>query len=177
MKLTNLLLPIIFLHSFGALGYFGDYIDFQIELNNPSETVVFLHGAGSSPATWQKVGPQFDSIFKTLFYNTSRIDSYSGHHSGDHKEELTLQDWARDLASFLDEENTKSVHLVAHSFGARLAVKFWELYPKRVKSIVIEDMDLVPRNFPEYTSDPFNYPAAASDLRYVFELQPSIPVT
>ena len=176
MRLENLLLTFLFTYSFAASGFYEGNIGIPLEPNSRTETVVFLHGAGSSPATWQKVGPKFESIFNALYYDTSRINPLHAQGDGNILENLPLQTWAQDLASFLDEKNAESVHLVSHSFGARLAIKFWEIFPKRVKSIVIEDMDLMPRNFPEHTSDPFNYPAASSDLRYVFNLLPSIPI-
>lgn len=58
---------------------------------------------------------------------------------------------ARDLLALLDHLHVPQAHILGHSLGARTATRFAEMYPQRVRSLIIEDMEM--RNRYTYTRE------------------------
>ena len=127
---------------------------------NP-DAILFIHGAGSSPKTFSNVSPYFSDNFDLYFYNTKSYQPLT--------DPEDLSGWTKNLRGFIKQNNLSSVHLITHSFGARLAASLIKKYPDLVQSLVIEDMDFEPRTYPSKDpNDPMNYPAAISNLGHVF---------
>ncbi|MEA5580877.1 alpha/beta hydrolase [Nodularia harveyana UHCC-0300] len=107
--------------------------------------MVFLHGWAGSARYWQSTADALVDQFDCLLYdlrgfgrshgqpimdaaNTSVVDSESN-------PELTyeLEEYAEDLAAFLDELQLQRIYLNAHSMGASIATLFINRYPQRVE--------------------------------------------
>ena len=52
---------------------------------------------------------------------------------------------ANDLAALLDHLKISKAHILGHSMGGRVAMRFGALYPKRTSSVIIEDMEPIAR--------------------------------
>ena len=79
------------------------------------ESVVLVHGTTGTHAGWALVAPTLATDFRVIAY-----DRRGCGHSGDGMDH-SLQHDAADLASIVDWLGT-SVHLVGHSYGARVAM-------------------------------------------------------
>ena len=55
---------------------------------------------------------------------------------------------AADLEALLNHLKLEKVHLLGHSLGARTVARFAELFPNRVKSLILEDMEITQRSDP-----------------------------
>lgn len=110
-----------------------------------TDTVVLIHGLTGDLRT-------YDTVAKSLsqYYRVVTVD-LRGHG------ETPAYGWnyssallARDVKGLLDELNGRwgnkceRVHIVGHSFGGKVALRFTELFPDSVRSLVIEDMHFLP---------------------------------
>lgn len=153
---------LMFVVFFSSMSLFGssELKDTKKIRKNP-DAILFIHGAGSSPKTFANVSPYFSENFDLYFYNTRSYQPTT--------EPEDLSGWTESLRGFIKQNNLSSVHLITHSFGARLAATLIKKYPELVQSLVIEDMDFEPRAYASTDpNDPMNYPAAISNLGHVF---------
>ena len=153
---------LMFVVFFSTMSLFGssELEDTKKKHKNP-DAILFIHGAGSSPKTFSNVSPYFREYFDLYFYNTKSYQPST--------EPEDLSGWTENLRNFIKQNNLSSVHLITHSFGARLAASLIQKYPELVQSLVIEDMDFEPRIYASKDpNDPMNYPAAISNLGHVF---------
>ena len=110
-------------------------IDYSLLVSPNKPYVFFLHGWGGSKESFYLVKNHIASICNMVFV------SFSGF--GESKEPslpYTVEDYAKELKKLVDYlvKNEKIV-LVCHSFGARVAVMFANLYPEIVSKIMIVD--------------------------------------
>ena len=132
---------LMFVVFFSSMSLFGssELKDTKKLRKNP-DAILFIHGAGSSPKTFSNVSPYFSENFDLFFYNTKSYQPSTAPED--------LSGWTENLRGFIRQHNLSSVHLITHSFGARLAASLIKKYPELVQSLVIEDMDFEPRNHP-----------------------------
>jgi esterase len=110
-----------------------------------AETVVLIHGLTGDLRT-------YDTVARSLsqYYRVVTVD-LRGHG------ETPAYGWnyssallAKDIKALLNELNGRwspaadRVHIVGHSFGGKVALRFTELFPESVRSLVIEDMQFIP---------------------------------
>jgi pimeloyl-ACP methyl ester carboxylesterase len=100
------------------------------------KTIVLVHGLGSSMNTWREVVPELAKQYRVIVYD-QRSHGRSAMGENDYSTEIA----ARDLKVLLDHLGESKVHLIGHSLGARVSMKFLELYPDQVLSFISEDMD------------------------------------
>ena len=99
----------------------------------PGATLVFLHGIGSSAASWAALARDLDPAFGAIFWDAP---GYAG--SDDLAASWpTPADYARALAALLDRLNADPVVLVGHSLGSLFAGAFAAAYPERVQSLAL----------------------------------------
>jgi pimeloyl-ACP methyl ester carboxylesterase len=107
----------------------------QIYGYNTHPKLVFLHGLMGFGANWRRIISDFESEFQILTYDQR------GH--GKSFKPLTgyaPEHYAMDLLKIIDELGWEKIHLVGHSMGGRNALSFATQFPRRVTSLVIEDI-------------------------------------
>ena len=107
-------------------------INTYYELKGEGETLVFIHGLGSSSADWSFQTEFFSKDFQVLAYDVR------GHGQSDKPEgAYSVSFFAEDLANLLDALDIKKAHIVGLSMGGWIAFQFALDYPKTVKSLTI----------------------------------------
>lgn len=94
--------------------------------------VVLLHGYTDSWKSYERVLPYLPSSLR-IFAVTQRGHGDSDRPAGGYRAE----DFARDVAAFLDAVGVKSAVVVGHSMGARNAMRFAIGYPERTRALVL----------------------------------------
>lgn len=108
----------------------GLRIAYQRDGEGPS--IVFLHGGVSDSRVWQS---QFDALADE--YTVVAWDAPGCGKSSDPPEGFSLADYADCLAELIDELNLEQPHLVGISFGAGLAIEFFNRHPTVPKSLLL----------------------------------------
>lgn len=98
------------------------------------EAVLFLHGWGSDVTDFQGSAKYFSKNYKTIL-----LDFWGFGKSEQPKEVWGIEDYAKAVYEFTQKINLKQFHLVGHSFGGKVAIKFASLFPKKVKSLTLVD--------------------------------------
>jgi esterase len=96
--------------------------------------VVFLHGLMGFAANWGKIWPSVHQRRAVLV-----LDQRGHGKSPKPKTGYTPTDYARDLKGLLDLLGWRKAHIVGHSMGGRVALRFCSLFPERCVSLTMED--------------------------------------
>jgi pimeloyl-ACP methyl ester carboxylesterase len=111
-------------------------INYQVQ--GQGETIVLIHGLGANLAFWYLgIGKLLATRYRVISYDLRGHGRSSMPGSG-----YTLPDMARDLGALLDHLGADKVHIVGHSYGARVAVMFAILSPAQVKTLTIADTQI-----------------------------------
>jgi pimeloyl-ACP methyl ester carboxylesterase len=96
------------------------------------DTVVFLHGVGSSASTWGELLPRLGNDRRLV------AADLRGHGQSDPGGvPYRLEDFVGDHIRLLDELDLSAAHLVGFSLGAVIAQAIALAYPERVSSLVL----------------------------------------
>jgi pimeloyl-ACP methyl ester carboxylesterase len=99
------------------------------------EDLVMVHGLATNLAFWYfNYAPEFSRRFRVTL-----LDLRGHGRSEMPAEGYSPTDLARDLGGLLDHLGIDKAHLVAHSFGGVVALKFACEQPQRVRSLVLAD--------------------------------------
>lgn len=109
-----------------------------------SDTIVFIHGLGSSQHTFNRVAAELARKYSVLIYD-QRGHGRTAARGDDYSTALL----ARDLKGLHDHLGLGKVHIVGHSLGGRTAVRYASMFPDDVQSLVVEDMELLPWKYTE----------------------------
>ena len=106
------------------------------------ESVVFLHGWGSDLT-------DFLGSTKVLSknYRTINLDLWGFGKSDSPNSVWGIEEYIKALDEFFKKINLKDFHLVGHSFGGKLAIKYAFLYPQKVKSLTLVDSAGIKKRF------------------------------
>jgi pimeloyl-ACP methyl ester carboxylesterase len=97
--------------------------------------VVFLHGLASNMSRWSEfVSNTSLSESRDLI----RVD-LRGHGESMTRRRFSLEDWSRDLAAILAQENAPKAVVVGHSLGAQAALHFGVTHPEKLAGLVLID--------------------------------------
>jgi esterase len=114
---------------------FLDQFNYSILGQNDQNRVVFIHGLMAFSANWRKIASRIQNDYQCLIYDQR------GHgRSFKPDSEYSPEVYASDLKQMTNELGWDRFHLVGHSMGGRNAMVFADLYPDKLKSLVIEDM-------------------------------------
>ena len=115
-------------------------IDYRlIEGPANSQTIVMIHGLGSSQHTFNRVAAELSRKYSVLIYDQR------GHgRSAAKGDDYSTEQLAEDLKGLHDHLGLGKVHLLGHSLGGRTAVRYASLFPDDVQSLIVEDMELLP---------------------------------
>ena len=100
--------------------------------------LVFIHGWGGSARYWHSTAQALSDDFDCLLYDLRGFGrSLMPSSPQDSEVSYELEDYAEDLAAFLDSLSLETVYLNAHSMGASIATFFLNLYPERVERAIL----------------------------------------
>jgi esterase len=102
--------------------------------------LVILHGLLGSLDNWI---PQANLLADN--YSVFALD-LRNHGRSPHAAEFNHDVMAADLAEFVATQNLGPIHLLGHSLGGKVAMRFAQLHPARVQKLVVADM--APREYP-----------------------------
>jgi len=130
----------------------GGSVSLTSSLARPSKpTIVFIHGLDSAKDTWSTV----QADLQKDQYPSIALD-LRGHGEsplGD-EEHFTPDTLASDIRQALIKHGIpKPFVLCGHSMGGMVVMRYCANYPSDVAALVIEDMDLRPRNRTKLTAD------------------------
>lgn len=104
------------------------------DLPNEKPPIVFLHGLMGFSANWGKIAPHFRDQRKVLV-----LDQRGHGRSAKPNIGYSPADYAQDLKNLLDSLGLKECHIVGHSMGGRVALRFAALYPEYCRTLTMED--------------------------------------
>lgn len=105
-----------------------------------SVPVVLLHGLMGFAANWGKIWPELYRQRPVLV-----VDQRGHGKSPKPSSGYSPTDYAQDLGSLLAHLGWEKAHIVGHSMGGRVALRFCSLYPDRCASLVMEDSGALAR--------------------------------
>ena len=103
------------------------------------EPLVLLHGNGEDSTYFSRQIPILSAWFRVM-----AVDTRGHGESARGSAPFTLDQFAQDLAEFLDGQGVEAAHLFGFSDGANIAILFALRYPGRVKSLVLNGGNLYP---------------------------------
>jgi pimeloyl-ACP methyl ester carboxylesterase len=121
-------------HSFDGLNAY-----FTVSGEGPD--VVLLHAGGSSGKQWRKAAACLEDAYRLIapdFMGFGESDNWPGSSGPSH------DDQARLVASLVAQECRKPVHVVGHSFGGAVAVRFALANPEALRRLVLIEPVLTP---------------------------------
>ncbi|MCP4141979.1 MAG: alpha/beta fold hydrolase [Chloroflexi bacterium] len=102
------------------------------EISGEGETLVFVHGLGSSSQDWKFQRDFFSKSFQVIAYDVR------GHGQSEKpKGPYSVPLFAKDLAELLNELNVEKAHIVGLSMGGWIAFQFAVDYPEKLRSMTI----------------------------------------
>ncbi|HJQ14198.1 MAG TPA: alpha/beta hydrolase [Anaerolineales bacterium] len=105
-------------------------IQLAYERRGNGTPLVLLHGFPLDHHLWDEVAPLLEDTFDVIlpdlrgFGASTAIDAPS-----------SMDDYASDIASLLDDLNIQKAAIVGHSMGGYVALTFARLYPERVRGL------------------------------------------
>ena len=93
--------------------------------------IVFIHGVGLTYEIWQ---PQLD-FFKD--YSNLSYDILGHGKSSLTKQNISFDDFSKQLVDLIDELKIEKIHLVGFSIGSLIARNFATKYSKRLQSLIL----------------------------------------
>lgn len=94
-------------------------------------TLFFIHGWNLDHTYWKNQEGEFSSSYRLVL-----LDLAGCGESGKNRENWTIESFARDITSIIDQEHLNNVVLIAHSMGGEIALDVAAVNPKKVIGIV-----------------------------------------
>ncbi|HEX5218480.1 MAG TPA: alpha/beta fold hydrolase [Verrucomicrobiae bacterium] len=102
--------------------------------------LVILHGLLGSLDNWVPVAHKLGHHFQIFL-----VDLRNHGHSP-HAEEFGYDEMAEDLREFLNQQHLAKAHILGHSMGGKVAMRFAQLHPGMLGKLVV--VDIAPRKYP-----------------------------
>jgi len=102
--------------------------------------LVILHGLLGSLDNWVPLAQRFAANFQVFLLDLRN------HGRSPHSTDTSYELMAEDVCQFLREHKLPAVHLLGHSMGAKVAMRFAQLHPAAVVRLIVVDMS--PREYP-----------------------------
>jgi pimeloyl-ACP methyl ester carboxylesterase len=112
------------------------YYEWIKKSDRQKPVMVFIHGWGGSARYWESTAKALAGEFDCLLYD---LRGFGRSPLPDKPSNLSyeLEEYAEDLAIFLDAFKLNEVYLNAHSMGASIATFFLNRYSDRVKQAIL----------------------------------------
>lgn len=118
--------------------------------------LLFLHGWGGSINSFKNLINEFSKDF-----TVTCVDFYGFGKSPDPPYPYGVSDYVEGIIALLNELNINKTHIIAHSFGGRVAIKLAALYPELVdRLILVDSAGIKPRRSIKYYYRVFRYKLA-----------------
>ena len=115
--------------------------------------VLFLHGWGGNCYSFYQ---QFCILSKT--YHCIAVDFPGFGNTSSPDVPYTVKDYALELQTFLQQQRIEKLHIIAHSFGGRVAAVLFQQIPQKILSMVFVDIAGVkPKRGLRYKTKVFQY--------------------
>ena len=101
--------------------------------------LIILHGLLGSLDNWLPVAHKLASHFQVFL-----LDLRNHGHSP-HAEEFGYDVMSEDLREFLNQQHLQKAHVLGHSMGGKVAMRFAQLHPSLVNKLVV--VDIAPREY------------------------------
>lgn len=112
-------------------------INYSLQGPKHAPVVILIHGLGGSLESWSFISAALSRDYRVLSYDLR------GHGQTEAQgENYHTEVHAQDLRVLLDHLNIQRANIIGHSLGARVGMRFLDMYPDRVLSYVSEDMGL-----------------------------------
>jgi esterase len=102
--------------------------------------LVILHGLLGSLDNWVPCARMLAAHFHVF------LPDLRNHGHSPHAETFSYDAMAEDVRGFLSDQRMEAAHLLGHSMGAKVAMRFAQLHPNLVQKLVVVDMS--PRAYP-----------------------------
>lgn len=121
-------------------------IELHYREEGSGEPLILLHGNGEDGSYFESQIAYFKGDYRVIAVDTR---GHGGSPRG--AAPMTLEQFARDLADFMDANGVESAHILGFSDGANIALLFALEYPNRVRSLVLNGGNLFPDGLTEQT--------------------------
>jgi esterase len=128
--------------------------------------LLILHGLLGSLDNWAQLANVLGVHFSVFALDLRN------HGRSPHDAEFNYDVLAADVVDFIQAQNLGPVHLLGHSMGGKVAMRFAQLHPLRVQKLIVADM--APREYPPRYAEMLDA-MAALDLR-PFQQRPEVDV-
>ena len=106
-------------------------IDVRFHKEGNGDPILLLHGWGASISALAPLFPDLRSSYTVIAFD------FPGHGmSDDPPAAWSVQDFAELTLGFMDAMSLQSPHIIAHSFGARVAIRLAVKWPSRVGKLI-----------------------------------------
>jgi pimeloyl-ACP methyl ester carboxylesterase len=102
--------------------------------------LVILHWLLGSLDNWWPVGQKLAAHFRVYLLDLRN------HGRSPHAETFGYDEMAGDLRAFLNQHGVETTHVLGHSMGGKVAMRFAQLHPNVVHRLVV--VDIAPREYP-----------------------------
>ena len=106
------------------------------KLGDSGEPLIILHGLMGSLDNWQTMARQLADHMQVY------IVDQRNHGRSPHTDTHSYQDMVDDLEEFMQQRGLEKAHLLGHSMGGKVVMKFALQHPEKVISLVIADMGM-----------------------------------
>lgn len=108
------------------------------------ENLLFLHGWGGSDKSFAAVEQYFRAKYNCIFacFPCFQITDENPPTSA-----YTLEDYAEQVVKLIDEKKVNKCHIIAHSFGCRVAALLVNMYPQRFGKLILIGPAGIPKRF------------------------------
>lgn len=96
--------------------------------------VVILHGFFASSRNWRQIARKLGENYHVF------VLDLRNHGASSHSQSMDYPHMAADVVDFLDRQGLKSVALLGHSMGGKVAMWFALHYPEKIDDLIIVDI-------------------------------------
>jgi esterase len=122
-------------------------MDLHYETYGRGHPLIILHGLFGTQENWRTLSKAFAQHFRVF-----ALDQRN-HGRSPHSDIFTYQAMSEDLSGFVQTHGLASAHLLGHSMGGKVAMRFALTHPERVDTLVV--VDIAPKVYPPGHDDVF----------------------
>jgi esterase len=102
--------------------------------------LVILHGLLGSLDNWSPIAHALAPHFRVFLVDLRN------HGQSPHAPEFGYDEMVEDLREFLNQQRIEKAHVLGHSMGGKVAMRFAQLHPNMLNKLVV--VDIAPREYP-----------------------------
>ena len=99
-----------------------------------------LHGVFGMLDNWLSLGKKWAEDYEVYL-----IDARN-HGRSEHSDDMSFESMAEDIKELMDHLQIETIHLLGHSMGGKVAMKFAMLYPELIEKLIV--IDIGPKSYP-----------------------------